>query len=238
MVMKLKQTAVASAIGLALAGTSLSAQANLTTTTVLSFTLGTSNGPVGSGSWFGVGVDPGNNITVYTPIESFQGIHIGVLQPASGTHAGAPNGTESPSVSKPDLFFANTGLWQIIGTPVTQISHSGNTATLDFRGWDWPWNGIPSIPQSDPANFPGDTGIATMTCSLASCSNTSSYTLDYAGHVPLSHPSGFGGVVFTTHLEGHVGPEPIPLPAALWLFGSGIAGLAAFARRRRKVTGS
>jgi hypothetical protein len=231
MVMKLKQTAVASAIGLALAGASLSAQANLTTTSVLSFTLGTSSGPAGSGSWFGIGVDPGNNITVYTPIESFQGIRIGVLQPASGTHSGLPDGTESPSVSKPDSLFGNTGLWQIIGTPVTQLSHSGNTATLDFRGWDWPWNGTSSIPQSDPVNFPGDTGIATMTCSLASCSNTSSYTLDYAGHVPLGNSSGLGGAPFTTHLEGQV--EAVPLPAALWLFGSGIAGLAAFARRRR-----
>lgn len=234
--MKLKKSAVTAAVSLALGGASLSAQANLTTTAVLSFTLwdmSTSVPVVGDGSWFGVDVDPANNITVYTPIESFEGIRIGYLQPASGTHSGFPNGSESPSVSKPDTFFANTGLWQVIGTPVTVLSQSGNSATLDFQGWDWPWNGISSIPMSDSTNFSSDTGIATMTCSSVSCSNTSSYTLDYAGHVPLGDPSGFGGVLFTTHLEGHIGPAPVPVPAALWLFGSGIAGLAAMARRRK-----
>lgn len=217
--MTLKQTAVTSAIGLALAGASLSAQANLTTTTILSF---------GGNSYFTVQVSDTTFTT--TNIASFLGIHIGVLQPAFGTHGGKPNGTESPSVDIPHSFFGNTGLWQIIGTPVTVLSQSGNTATLDFTGWDWPWNGIASIPVNDPVNFPSDTGIANLVCSLASCSNTSSYTLDHAGHVPIGDQSGFGGVLFSTHLEGQF--SAVPVPAAFWLFGSGIAGITAFARRR------
>lgn len=36
----------------------------------------------------------------------------------------------------------------------------------------------------------------------------------------------------STDLAGKIGPVVVPVPAALWLFGSGLIGLAGFARRR------
>lgn len=49
-----------------------------------------------------------------------------------------------------------------------------------------------------------------------------------------------GGVAFATnfgesdaHLAYAVAAAPVPLPAAVWLFGSGLAGLLVFARRKR-----
>lgn len=235
--MKLTKSAVASAIGLALAGASLSAQANLTTTTVLSFTPapgGTSGTQpaLGSGSWFSILVDPGNNQQIYTPIDSFQGVHIGVLQPASSSHPGAPDGSESPSVDMPHEFFSNTGMHGINGPAVTVASQSGGSATLNFTGWYWDWNGVNDIQLYEPSL--GDTGIATLTCSSASCSNTSSYTLDYTGHIEIGGPAGFGGEQYSLHLEGQIA-SPVPVPAAVWLFGSGLAGVVAMARRRKRL---
>jgi len=41
-----------------------------------------------------------------------------------------------------------------------------------------------------------------------------------------------GGATFA--LAGALAPmSPVPVPAAVWLFGSGLLGLAGFARRRK-----
>ena len=46
-------------------------------------------------------------------------------------------------------------------------------------------------------------------------------------------PSGFTcGVNYFLHLEGVVNAAPVPAPAALWLFGSGLLGLIGVARRK------
>jgi hypothetical protein len=141
--------------------------------------------------------------------------------------------TETPSIDEPWGFFGNTGMHYTMGTAVTEVgSHTGNTAELDFSGWTVTWNGIPVIPMGgDSVNFTEDTGKALITCSTDSCSVSSTYVLDYEAHVPIGDASGFGGVKYTLHLEGHV--APVPLPAAAWLFGSGLLGLAGVARRRR-----
>ena len=34
-----------------------------------------------------------------------------------------------------------------------------------------------------------------------------------------------------------IGPSPIPVPAAIWLFGSGLLGLLGLSRRRQKTAG-
>ena len=83
---------------------------------------------------------------------------------------------------------------------------------------------------SEHSIFPGDTGLATITCSTLSCSHGNSYVLDYSGHVPFDGSSGFGGVHYSLHLEGVV--SAVPVPAAIWLFSSGLLLLAGTFKRK------
>lgn len=152
-----------------------------------------------------------------TPVSTFQGIILGSTQPAFGSHSGCTFGTETPSIDQPWCFFANTGMFQTTGTPVTVTQDNGTHKLLDFGGFGVTWNGIPNIPLGgDPANFPGDTGLATLTCNPADCSDLTHFTLDYSAHVPIGDPSGFGGVHFVYHLES---PASVPLSFAISVTG-------------------
>lgn len=171
---------------------------------------------VTSGSYFAMDANgngtfsPGEKLA----IEMSEGVRLGDVQPASGSHGGAPNGSEFPSIDLPWSFFGSTGMHQTI-LPVVIINGDDGTgdniASIDFSGWGVTWNGIPNIPMGgDTVNFPSDTGIAVVTCSSA-CNAGDNYTLDYLAHVPIDDPSGFGGVYYTVHLEGVINPgSPLP----------------------------
>lgn len=214
---------------------------------------------VKSGSYFAMDTD-GNGFkqSERTAISMHDGIHIGVAQGATGSHSGAPFGaangytgdapiqvgqasdgspifqtdgngnqvlqtvTEVPGIDEPWNFFGNTGM-HFTTSPITEVA----PGELDFSGWRVTWNGIPAINMGTGAN-------ATITCSTASCSDSSTFTLDYAATVPAGDASGFGGVAYAFHATGHVqGAPTIPVPAAAWLFGSGLIGLVGVARRRK-----
>jgi hypothetical protein len=164
----------------------------------------------------------GNGVeaTEKTPIESFNGIHIGFTQAAGSSHTGPINGTESPNIDAPWTFFGGTGMHQTT-SPITVTGGSGGV--VDLSGWNVTWNGIASIPLVQQS--------ASIVCSTASCSTTSTYTLDGAFHV---NGAGFTTVPYTLHLEGEVmhGDDFVPIPAAAWLFGSGLVGLMGIARRK------
>jgi len=207
--------------------------ASLTSSAVLQFTLGSTTDPDCLppdcktsftdiyGSYFAMDTN-GNGIEANekTPIGSFNGIHIGSSQAAGGSHTGGINGSESPNIDAPWTFFGGTGMHQTTSR-ITATSVTANGATLDMSGWNWNWNGIPSIPLVQQ-------GAAIMNCTPgSSCSNSSSYTLDAAFHV---NGAGFTTVSYALHLEGHV--SNVPVPAAIWLFGSGLIGLFGIARRK------
>lgn len=227
-----RKTSLSTAIGLALSGVTLHVNASLTSGAVLQFTLGSTTDPDCPlcphyvtdiyGSYFALDTN-GNGIEANekTPIGSFNGIHIGSSQAAGGSHSGPIDGTESPNIDMPWTYFGNTGMHQTT-SPITVLNDLGATKELDMSGWSATWNGIPSIPLIQ-------TSSALISCSTSSCSVSSTYTLDAAFHV-----SGIGGTGFTTvnyalHLEGHV----VPLPPAVWLFGSGLLGLVGIARRKK-----
>ena len=105
---------------------------------------------------------------------------------------------------------------------ITEVS----PGSLDFSGWNIDWNNI-LIDLGGDAGA-GDTSLATIICSSPSCSVNDTYVLEYFAHVPQPDPSGKGGVFYTVHLEGVI--SNVPIPAAAWLFGSGLIGLIGLAR--------
>jgi len=277
--MNMKKTAISAGIGLALGSAAFSANAALTSSAVLDFTLGTQQitacnygtaAPCNKasyqitdvvGSYFVMDTN-GNGVEASekTPIGSLNGIHIGTTQSASGSHAGGINGTENPDIDNPWTFFGGTGMHQTT-SPISVLTGLGTSVkTLDMSGWNVTWNGIASIPltqqmvtgvvvEVDASGNPvldasgneipvldasgnqiptfADT-VFTITCDQSSCSDSSNYTADGLFHVA---GAGFTTVAYTLHLEGHI--SNVPVPAAVWLFGSGLLGLVGVARRKK-----
>jgi hypothetical protein len=248
--MKANKTVIQTAFILAFGALSVTSHATvLNNGDVLHITSGVyaydSNGnPAGvvSGSYYGV--DTNNDGAIF-PVEKTllsegtTGLVIGATTSPGASHSGAPTAGDTNEITAPDYFFGNTGSWYST-IPIT----GSTTAGLNMSGWNWPWNGIPSIPLGSgpwqPTNCAalGCTGY-TFTDGIGRLQwdgvDGHSYLLDFASTVPLGDPSGFGGVRFYTHLEGVVAAAPVPVPAAVWLFGSGLAGLLGLARRNRKT---
>jgi len=227
-----KKSILAIAISLALGTASSSSLSALTNSATLDFTLGVNEPescPVTApnckfsypntdivGSYFAMDTN-GNGIEASekTPIGSFNGIHLGTSQSAGGSHSGGINGAESPNIDAPWTFFGGTGMHQTT-SPVTATAGGA----VNMSGWNVAWNGISSIPLVQTGG--------SITCSTPSCSNSSNYTIDGAFHV---NGAGFTTVAYTVHLEGHIS-YTIPVPAAVWLFGSGLLGLFGIAREK------
>lgn len=118
----------------------------------------------------------------------------------------------------------------------------GTTAGIDFSGWRWHWNAT-VIDMGGNAWQP-------LNCTSLGCSGYTftdgvarfqwdgvyghAYTLDYAAQPPANDPSGLAYTSFYWHLEGTV--QAVPVPAAVWLFGSGLAGVFGFGRLKKLRT--
>lgn len=203
--------------------------------TITSGTVGTS-GYVSGGSYFGMDMNGNSSIGLAekTAITSRGNIPIGSAITATGSHTGSINGSESPAFDIWE-FFSNTGM-DYLSVAATD---NGN-GTLGLSGWTVTWNGIAAIPMNARAWQPGN-------CAALGCTgwtftdgtarfqwngvNGGAYTLDYTATVPNGDPSGFGNVKYYLHLQGNV--NAVPIPAAVWLFGSGLMGLFGLARRRK-----
>lgn len=191
-----------------------------------------------TGSYFSMDSDGNGSVidSERTAISVNAGLAIGSNQPASGSHSGAANGTESPGIDNPWEFFGNTGMHQTTSNVDILTNGDTGTVTLDFSGWNVTWNGIASIPMGgDTANFTEDNGIAELTCE-ATCAAGETFTLEYginnvadggatgSAHVPLGDDSGFGGVAYTVRLEGTIVVPPAAIPGEGTLDGGSIAG--------------
>jgi hypothetical protein len=211
-----------------------SANAALATDALLNFDPGVTGGYYGfvtGGSYFTMDSN-GDGIfkaSERTAMSQNVGLAIGTAQGASGSHSGAPDGSETPGIDNPWNFFSNTGMHGT-SSAVNILSDDGvGNVTLDFSGWYVTWNGIPVIDMGAGAFG----GVANVTCGI-DCSLGDTYTLAYEAAVPAGDPSGFGGVAYQLNLVGTIGQQSaVPVPAALWLFGSGLLGLAGVARRRK-----
>lgn len=106
------------------------------------------------------------------------------------------------------------------GAGPTVESSSGNTASIDMSGWTM-WFDHQSVV---------DVGVgsnATVICGI-DCSVGDTFTLDYSA---IIQEGGFTGFLYGLHLEGTI--AAVPVPAAIWLFGSGLLGLVGVARKKK-----
>lgn len=191
-----------------------------------------------TGSYYGVDTNGNGAIVTNEKIllsEGTTGLVIGAITTPGASHSGLPTAGDTNQITAPDVFYGNTGSWYST-IPIT----GGTTTGLNMSGWNWPWNGIPSIPEGSGAWQP--TNCAALGCTGYTFTNGvgrlvwdgvygHAYTLDYASTVPAGDPSGFGDVRFYTHLEGTV--QAVPVPTAAWLLGSGLLGLLGVGRWRK-----
>ena len=183
----------------------------------------------------------------YTSIQGSGGLNVGTTQASEG------------GIDNAWVFFSNAGNHTTIADTAILSDDGAGNVTLDFSGWNVSWNGIPLINMGGGSADCGSTtdgictgtntqvdppvefdvggiqdygdGIAIVTCANT-CEATDTYSLEYNATVPYGDPSGFGGVQYALHLEGTIGAA-VPVPAAAWLFGSGLLGLVGVARRRK-----
>lgn len=201
----------------------------------------TPSGAYVSGSYFAMDTNGNAKIaaTEKTALSTGSvGIVIGNTTTAGASHSGAPTAGDTGTIDAPWGFFGNTG------TDFNVVAITGSTtAGLNMSGWRVSWNGIPSINMGGGAWATGTgTGHTGATGTFVSGVGNftwsgvygTAYTLNYRATVPIGDPSGFGGVKYELHLEGIVtaAPPAVPVPAAAWLFGSGLMGLVGVARRK------
>lgn len=158
----------------------------------------------------------------------YNGLHLGTTQLASGSHSGRVNGTESPNIDIPWEYFSQTGMHQTT-SDTTVLSSYSNMATLDFSGWSWDWYGL-EVDFGSGAWGDNADGVAEITCSV-DCSYGDAYELYYTATVPTNDPI-WSNAQYSFHLFGKVFAT-VPIPSAIWLFGSALIGLIGLAGRKK-----
>lgn len=172
-------------------------------------------------------------------IEGFEGLIVDgqTIQPAVGSHAGSPDGSESPSVDLAWEWLGNTGM-HFTDAPLTKTGGSGNTMTLDLTGLGLIWNGYEVLRYEEQQGVYED---AMVTCDFI-CGDGESYLLTYRMLIsgecgPQGDPSCFGRQYQYDNLTlrgAIVGNDlaNVPVPAVAWLFGSGLLGLVGVSGRK------
>jgi hypothetical protein len=107
---------------------------------------------------------------------------------------------------------------------ISGVVSIGNGSLLDMSNWRFTYDG--ATINLGGVSSRGDTHEATFNWNGT---YGDPFTLDYSAHVPYGES--FSGQPYKLHMVGAV--EPVPLPAAAWLFGSGLLGLLGIARRKK-----
>jgi len=176
---------------------------------------------VKQGSYFGMDTNGSGSVTPNERTALVQGnapiggFKLETVQTASGSHTGAPDGTESTGIDQPWGFFGNTGL-HFTTSKSTVLSDNGTgSATIDMSGWRVTWNAIPAINMGSGTWEGNSDGVGTLTCGN-DCSEGDTYILDYSATVPAGDPSGFGNVKYNLHFTGTIGTfNAAPVTTAL-----------------------
>ena len=250
--MELKYNTLKAAITTLIGETALTTQASaqaftLNTGDVLSIDAGiqteTTSGNFNAitiGSYFGMDISGNSNIsgTEQFPISGVgaPGIVIGQTNTAGVYHPGAPTAGDVGPVDNAWHFNNSTGTHWFNG-----IAPTGDTTNgINFGGWTMAWNTSGNIPLNSGAWTPGNCATslgcsagATFTDGMAFFSwdgvYGNAYQIDYTA---TFQNTGFSGTQYFLRLTGIVSAAPVPVPAAVWLFGSGLLGLIGVARRK------
>ena len=126
------------------------------------------------------------------------------------------------------MFLASPGM-HYTTSPTNVISSGGNTATIDFSGWSWAFSGAAASFNLGSGSWGSNPdGIAEIICNV-DCGSGDTYSLFYTATTG-DEPNGFDNLKYELYLTGTV--STVPVPAAVWLFGSGLLGLIGVARRK------
>ena len=255
----MKKTTLAASMAMVLTtGTSTTAHSALLAGMELDFSSGIASayGRVLGGSYFGMDTNGDGIITIgnqHVPepferiaLAMYDGLIVGSIQAASGSHTGRPgcvndehlpeptctNNGENPGIDSAWYFFGNTGMhYSASATSIIGDDGSDGTVDLDFSGWGANWFGA-DIDLSSGAHAGNPDGVPNITCGT-DCSVGDNFTLNYSATVPVGDPSGFGGAKYELIMVGSIAAaSTVPIPAAVWLFGSGLIGLMGLARRK------
>lgn len=228
----MKKSAVAAALlGLGLAGMG-SAQAATCATVGACFSFIGGSAPVASGSqpptsgsYFTMLASDTNDdlvpdANVYTSMRAAGGTGIpGPVGSLNFTQANPAN-----TIDRPWAFFGPTG--QHLSDQPMEVTGTGNTLSVNMSGWNVFWNNVTiNMGLGSPAVLANNDGIW----------GNGNDTLIYSALVPNDGTTNFGNVPYGLHLVGSYTPAAVPIPAAVWLLGSGLIGLVGVARRRKAL---
>ena len=150
------------------------------------------------------------NILPSSGISSNAGIVLGMTQPLDVVPDENMMNLTTSIFSGPSFFYSTT--------PTQAVSDT----EIDFSGLRWALDSFSDI------KVDGD-AFATISC--GECNIGDRYTLEYSAHTLEGNSGGIGWMPMTFRLEGTI-VSTVPVPASVWLMGSGLIGLVGFARRK------
>lgn len=132
-------------------------------------------------------------------------------------------------------WYGAPGSIETLGTGISILSASGDTASLNMSGLKWTWNNASSASMGTGAWSSGYTnGVGNLTCATGSgCAIGSAYTLKYTATIPPGDPSGASDYQFYYELHGTVGAVPEASTYGMMLAGLSVIGAAMRRRRAR-----